>query len=226
MARSTFELDIRGLLDAQDLIALMELPPKLRRRLLNNVGKRSRSIMRKRVRNQINVDGTPFAPRASSSKGKKKMESGLAKLLDITRLSDTEAELGWRNALTRWVATQQHYGISERRTAAQMRKWNRVPEGLAATEKQAKRLRRLGFKVRQEGRKALSRPSVAWIQQHVNYAKAGLLIRILDDERRESSGKQSWEITLPKRQFVGEGTQQETKDLVNQVLNQILNSPR
>ena len=226
MARNNFDLDIRGLADAEQLVALLELPPKLRRRLLNNVSKRVRSISRKRVSTQQNLDGTPFAPRKGSSKGKKKMESGLGKLLDVTRLSANEAELGWRNALTRWVASQQHNGVSERRTAAQMRQWNRVPAGLAATEKQAKRLRRLGFKTRQAGKKTLTRPSVAWIKEHVNYAKAGLLIRILDDEQTESSGAQSWDITLPKRQFLGPGTESETSALVNLVLQQILNSPR
>jgi hypothetical protein len=154
------------------------------------------------------------------------MEAGLGKLLMVTRVNADEAELGWRNALTRWVASQQHNGVSERRTAAQMRKWNKTPPGLAATEKQAKRLRRLGFKVRQEGKKSLTRPSVAWIQQHVNYAKAGLLIRILDDEKTETTGAQSWDITLPKRQFLGASTDRDTSLLVNQVLQQILKSPR
>lgn len=226
MARSTFERDVRGMLDVEKQLALLELRPQLRRRLLNNVSKRVRSVSRKRVRDQQNLDGTQFEARKGSSKGKKKMESGLAKLLEVTRLDADEAELGWRNALTRWIATQQHNGVSERRTAAQMRQWNRIPEGLAATEKQAKRLRRLGFKVRQAGKKTLTRPSVEWIQQHVNYAKAGLLIRILDDEQSESSGAQSWEITLPKRQFLGPGTEAETSALVNLVLEQILNSQR
>lgn len=226
MARSTFDLDVRGLLGAEEQLALLELPPQLRRRLLNNVTKRVRSMSRQRIRAQQNLDGSPFAPRKGSAKGKKKMEAGLGKLLMVTRLNADEAELGWRNALTRWVASQQHNGVSERRTAAQMRKWNKTPPGLAATEKQAKRLRRLGFKVRQEGKKSLTRPSVAWIQEHVNYAKAGLLIRILDDEKTESTGAPSWEITLPKRQFLGASTQQDTSLLVNQVLQQILQSPR
>ena len=226
MARSTFELDVRGYLGVQEQLALLSLPPQLRRRLLNNVSKRVRSMSRQRIREQRNVDGSAFAPRKGSAKGKKKMEAGLGKLLMVTRVSADEAELGWRNALTRWVASQQHNGVSERRTAAQMRKWNKVPAGLAATEKQAKRLRRLGFKVRQEGKKSLTRPSVAWIQEHVNYAKAGLLIRILDNEQTESTGAQSWDITLPKRQFLGVGTERDTSLLVNQVLQQILNSPR
>ena len=226
MAANPLDLDIRGLLDADALLALLELSPQLRRRLLNNVTKRVRSMGRKRVRTQQNLDGTPFAERKGSAKGKKKMEAGLAKLLQVTRVSSDEAELGWKNALTRWVASQQHNGVSERRTAAQMRRWNKVPPGIACTEKQAKRLRRLGFRTRQKGRKTMTRPSVAWIQEHVNYAKAGLLIRILNDEKTETSGAQSWDITLPKRQFLGVGIGQETSQLVNQVFQQILNSPR
>ena len=226
MATNPLGLDVRGLLSVDAQLALLELPPQLRRRLLNNVTKRVRSMSRKRVREQQNLDGTPFTERKGSAKGKKKMEAGLAKLLQVTRVSSNEAELGWKNALTRWVASQQHNGVSERRTAAQMKRWNTVPAGVAATEKQAKRLRRLGFKVRQEGKKSLSRPSVAWIQEHMNYAKAGLLIRILDDEKTESSGAQSWDITLPKRQFLGVSSGNETSELVNQVFQQILNSPR
>ncbi|MGO4366652.1 phage virion morphogenesis protein [Pseudomonas sp. PAB10] len=224
--RSPLGLDARGYLGVREQLALLSLPPQLRRRLLNNVTKRVRTMSRKRVRDQQNLDGSPFEARKGSTKGKKKMEAGLAKLMQVTRVSADEAELGWRNALTRWVAAQQHNGVSERRTAAQMRRWNKTPPGLAATEKQAKRLRRLGFRVRQAGKKPLTRPSVAWIQEHVNYAKAGLLIRILNDEKTEATGAQSWDITLPKRQFIGVSTERETSLLVNQVLQQILNSPR
>lgn len=226
MAANPLDLDVWGLLDVDAQLALLELSPQLRRRLLNNVTKRVRSMSRKRVRTQQNLDGTPFAERKGSAKGKKKMEAGLAKLLQVTRVSPDEAELGWKNALTRWVAAQQHNGATERRTAAQMRRWNRVPPGVACTDKQAKRLRQLGFRVRVPGKKTLSKPSVAWIQEHVNYAKAGLLIRILNDEKTETSGAQSWDITLPKRQFLGVGIGQETSQLVNQVFQQILNSPR
>ena len=226
MAANPLDLDVRGLLDVDAQLALLKLSPQMRRRLLNNVTKRVRSMSRKRVRTQQNLDGTPFAERKGSAKGKKKMEAGLAKLLQVTRVSPDEAELGWKNALTRWVAAQQHNGATERRTAAQMRRWNRVPPGVACTDKQAKRLRQLGFRVRVPGKKSLSKPSVAWIQEHVNYAKAGLLIRILNDEKTETSGAQSWDITLPKRQFLGVGIGQETSQLVNQVFQQILNSPR
>ncbi|OLF56558.1 phage virion morphogenesis protein [Pseudomonas chlororaphis] len=226
MTRSAIGLDARGLLGVREQLALLSLPPQLRRRLLNNVSKRVRTMSRKRIREQRNLDGSPFAPRKSTGKGKKKMEAGLGKLLQVTSVSPDQAVLGWRNGLTSWVAAQQYNGASERRTAAQMRRWNKTPPGLASTEKQAKRLRRLGFRTRQAGKKRLTRPSVAWIQEHVNYAQAGLLIRILGEQQAESAGAQSWEITLPKRQFLGVSTDRDTSLLVNQVLQQILNSPR
>ncbi|MNJ19131.1 Phage virion morphogenesis family protein [compost metagenome] len=226
MARSTFELDVRGHLGVREQLALLSLPPQLRRRLLNNVMKRVRTMSRQRIRDQKNLDGSPFEARKGDGKGKKKMEAGLGKLLQVTSVSPDEAVLGWRNGLTSWVAAQQHNGVSERRTAQQMKRWSRVPEGVACTDKQAKRLRLLGFRVRQADKRKLSKPSKAWIMEHVNYAQAGLLIRILSDERAEGSGAQSWEITLPKRQFLGASTQRDTSLLLNQVLQQIINSPR
>jgi hypothetical protein len=226
MARSSLDLDVRGLLDAQAQLDLLVLPPKLRRRLLNRLGTRARSLSRKRIRNQQNLDGSPFAPRRNADAGKKKMEAGLGKLLQVTRVDADEAVLGWKNNLTSWVASQQHNGVSERRTAQQMRRWNRVEEGAKSTDKQAKRLRRLGFRVRQAGKKRLSRPPVSWILENVSYMQAGVLIRVLDEERGESTGAQSWEIKLPKRQFLGAGNEQENRDLLNLLLDQIINSPR
>jgi len=225
MARSLFDLDARGVLGVREQLALLQLPPRLRKRLLNNVSKRVRTLSRQRIRSQQNLDNSPFAPRKKVEPGQKKMEAGLGKLLQVTALTTDQATLGWKNSLTSWVAAQQHTGSTERRTAQQMRRWNRVPEGAVSTPKQAKRLRRLGFRVRQVGKKRLTRPSVAWILEHVSYMQAGFLIRVLDEERGESTGADSWDIKLPKRQFLGANSR-ETSDLVSQVLQQIINSPR
>lgn len=226
MASRLFDLDARGVLGVREQLALLQLEPRMRRRLLNNVSKRVRTMSRQRIRSQQNLDGSPFAARKNQEPGQKKMESGLGKLIQVTSLTPDQAVLGWKNNLTSWVAAQQHNGTSERRTAQQMRRWNKVSEGSMATDRQAKRLRRLGFKVRQEGKKRLSRPSVSWILEHVSYMQAGVLIRVLDETRGESTGADSWEIKLPKRQFLGANTTRDTSLLVNQVLQQILNSPR
>jgi len=226
MADRLFDLDARGVLGVREQLALLQLEPRMRRRLLNNVSKRVRTMSRQRIRSQQNLDGSPFAARKNPEPGQKKMEAGLGKLIQVTSLTPDQAVLGWKNNLTSWVAAQQHNGTSERRTAQQMRRWNKVSEGEMATQRQAKRLRRLGFKVRQEGKKRLSRPSVAWILEHISYMQAGVLIRVLDETRGESTGADNWEIKLPKRQFLGASTTRDTSLLVNQVLQQILNSPR
>lgn len=226
MASRLFDLDARGVLDVREQLALLQLEPRLRRRLLNNVSKRVRTMSRKRIRSQENLDGSPFAVRKNPEPGQKKMEAGLGKLMQVTSVTADEAVLGWKNSLTSWVAAQQHNGVSERRTAQQMRRWNKVDEGSMSTPKQAKRLRRLGFKVRQAGKKRLSRPSVAWILEHVSYMQAGVLIRVLDETRGETTGADSWEIQLPKRQFLGANSNTDTTELVRLVLQQILNSQR
>lgn len=127
MARSTFDLDMRGLLGAEEQLALLNLPPQLRRRLLNNVPLCAQP--------EPPTDPQPAEPgrlavqrNPGSAKGKR-WKRAWGKLLEVTRVNADEAELGWRNALTRWVASQQHNGVSERRTAAQMRKWNKVSKG-------------------------------------------------------------------------------------------------
>ncbi|HFF2273194.1 virion morphogenesis protein [Pseudomonas aeruginosa] len=215
-------LDLRGLLGVRAQLALATLPPQLRRRLLNNALKRVRAQARRNVSGQASPDGAPFPPR--KRKGRRKMLSGLVKPkhLNVTQLNTDQGVLGWRNGLMGHIAGQHQDGYTERRTAAQMRRWNRVQPNQACTEKQAKRLRRLGFRVRQAGKRGLSRPSVPWIQEHVGFLQAGVLIRVLRDEQ---PGPQSWEITLPKRTFLGI-TQEETGRLVAQFLEQILNSPR
>ncbi|MNO06321.1 hypothetical protein D3C81_2280560 [compost metagenome] len=67
---------------------------------------------------------------------------------------------------------------------------------------------------------------MAWILEHVSYMQAGVLIRVLDETRGESTGADSWEIKLPKRQFLGANSSQDTTELVRLVLQQILNSQR
>ncbi|HFI2235111.1 TPA: virion morphogenesis protein [Pseudomonas aeruginosa] len=222
MASGALNFDMRGELNVRAQMALMSLPPQFRQRLLNNALKRVRAQARRNVSGQQSPDGTPFEPR--KRKGRRKMLAGLVKPkhLNVTQLNADQGVLGWRNPLMGHIAGQHQDGYVERRTAAQMRRWNRVQPNQACTEKQAKRLRRLGFRVRQAGKKGLSRPSVPWIQQHIGFQQAGLLIRVLRDEQ---PGPQSWEIKLPKREFLGI-TQQETGRLVAQLLEQILNSPR
>lgn len=227
-ARNRFNMDVRGMLDVDAQLAMLSLPPKLRRRLLNRVGLRIRTQWRKRVREQRDLNGSAFAPRKQRRKGQKaKMLTGLATHIGVTRLTDKEAELGWGKRKTAIIAGVHNAGMTQRRTAAQMQSWSRNTP-LMATAEQAKRLRRLGYKVRQPGKTKRGnsrwlRPSVEWITDNIKYQQAGLLIRLL---KQEKPGPQAWEIELPKREFFGVASQQEVSELVAHLLPQILNSPR
>jgi hypothetical protein len=144
------------------------------------------------------------------------------KHLNVLQLSADAGTLGWRNGLMGYIAGQHQGGRTERRTAAQMRRWSKTDPSSACSARQAKRLRQLGFKVRQAGRKALGRPSLAWIRAHINYGQAGTLIRQL---RGDPNGAAQWDIRLPKRAFLG-AADQDIRKMLAQVLDQTLNSPR
>jgi len=229
MARNTFDLNLEGMLGLQTQLALLELSPKLRTRLLKRVSMRIRSMSNERVRKQKNIDGSPYEPRKATSKQRRKMLSGLikGKYLDVLRANPDQATLGWRNSMMGYIAYEHAHGLSRRYTAAQARKANPIPYHDPCTTEQAKRLRRLGFKVRQPGttKRGKSRwlkPSAAWIKENISYGQAGLLIREL---KGEQAGPTSWEIKLPKRDFLG-ADQSDVARLIKLVLEQILNSPR
>lgn len=229
MARNTFDFRMDGMLDVQTQLALLELTPKLRRRLLNTVSKRVRSMSNQRVRKQTNLDGSAYEPAKGKRKGRRKMLSGLIKnkYLNVVQLSDEQATLGWKNGLQGWIADQHHHGRTERMTAAMARKANPVNVDAPSTDEQAKRLRRLGFRIRlprvnKQGKTRWQRASVNWIKEHIRFGQAGLLIRALKGDK---PGPTSWDIKLPKRDFLG-ASPSEVSHLVQLVLQQTLNSPR
>jgi hypothetical protein len=126
-----------------------------------------------------------------------------------------------------FIAAEHQHGRTRRYTAAQARKANPIPYHDPCTAEQAKRLGRLGFKIRQAAKTKRSkgrwvRPAAAWIRENITYGQAGLLIRELKGER---PGPNSWDIKMPKRDLIG-ADQNAIKKLIYLVLDQILNSPR
>ncbi|HBO2948535.1 TPA: phage virion morphogenesis protein [Pseudomonas aeruginosa] len=226
-ASRALNLDVRGLLDVKTQLELVALPPKLRIRLLNRVTLRLRAQWRQRVRDQRDVKGAAFEPRKRKTKRPAKALGGLAKQLSATRVTQDSAELGWRSRKAAMVARVHNEGHTFRMTAAAMRRQRKaVPT--TASRHQAKRLRHLGFKVRLPGKGKRKKPrwmkpSVAWIQENIGYAQAGLLIRVLADE---APGPTSWNIELPRRQFFGPENPEEVARIFAHVLPQILKSPR
>lgn len=229
MGRSNaLNMDVRGLLDAEAKLALLQLPPDKRKRLLNRVALRLRTQWRQRIRDQRDVHLSPFEPRKIKHKGqKKRMLTGLARSLHVVRLTPSEAELGWGSRKLAMIASVHNAGMTYRASAAQLRRWKKV-NPLMATREQAKRLRRLGYKRELPGKNKRGkqngwRPGVAWIQENVKYAQAGLIIQKLKGEKL---GPPSWDVKIPAREFFGIASQQEVSALVAHILPQILKSPK
>jgi hypothetical protein len=86
MARSTFDLDVRGLLGARAIGAAQPAaavaPATAEQRQQARADHEPQADPQ-----QQNLDGSPFEARKGSAKGKKKMEAGLGKLLQVTRVS-------------------------------------------------------------------------------------------------------------------------------------------
>lgn len=80
-----------------------------------------------------------------------------------------------------------------------------------ASLRQAKRLRKAGYKVRRG--KRWRKPGYKEIQEKMTARQAGLLIRILEDK----PVKTSWQIDLPARAFLGIGQEDFNKALARQL---------
>ncbi|ENR7377436.1 hypothetical protein ACEWV9_004812, partial [Salmonella enterica] len=80
-----------------------------------------------------------------------------------------------------------------------------------ASLRQAKRLRKAGYKVRRG--KRWRKPGYKEIQEKMTARQAGLLIRILEDK----PVKTSWQIDLPARAFLGIGQDDFNRALARQL---------
>jgi hypothetical protein len=233
MARDLINLSVDGVLDVETQLAMLSLPPKLQMRLMNRVGVRLRTQWRQRVRDQSDLNNSPFPPRKSRKTGKnqrqkKRMLTGLASAIQVKRLTPSSTELGWGNAKMAMIASVHNDGMVLSSGASQLRR-QRTSNPLKATRLQAKRLRLLGYKravpseKKKRGKTRYMRPGVAWIEANLSYDQAGLLIRLL---KGDEPGPTSWKVPLPAREFFGIASQQEINDLVTYLIPQILHSPR
>ena len=80
-----------------------------------------------------------------------------------------------------------------------------------ASPAQAKKLRKLGYKVKRGVR--WRKPPLKEITETMKYAQAGLLIRKLSGK----ASKSAWSIDLPARQFVGMSSDDFNKALARQL---------
>ncbi|MGN5124106.1 phage virion morphogenesis protein [Aeromonas sp. 30P] len=192
---------------SKDQLNLLAMPPKKRQRLVWRAANEMKKLATRNVRQQQDPNGNAWAPR---KRGKRKMLRGLPKLLVIHEPSQDVAELGFKkgsmNVHAGVVANTHQKGHTYKVTAASRRRIAASDGGKnkQASKAQARKLRELGFKRPGKRKKSYRSASLGWITGNLNYAQAGLLIKKLKDE----PVKESWEIELPARPFLGANTKQ------------------
>ncbi|MFM5450723.1 phage virion morphogenesis protein [Aeromonas veronii] len=199
----TITLDTRR---SKDQLNLLALPPKKRQRLVWRAANEMKKLAARNVRQQQDPNGNAWAPR---KRGKRKMLRGLPKLLVIHEPSQDVAELGFKkgamNVHAGVVANTHQKGHTYKVTAASRRRIaSDGGKDKQASKAQARKLRELGFKRPGKRKKSYRSASLGWITGNLNYAQAGLLIKKLKNE----PVKESWEIHLPARPFLGANQQQ------------------
>ena len=205
----TIKPNDRQALKLKEQLALLALPPKKRTRILKQLGRLERQKARKRIQAQKTVDGKSFAPRKSGRK--QKMLRKMGKSLEPYVKQATRLELKHKNAHTGRVAALHQDGGSEKMTASRMRKMHGTPDYDApATRAQAKALRLEGYKVKKAKGKGYRKASLKEIQERLTQGKAGLILRMLRKKKR----KQSWNIEVDERPFLGDTPQNVQQELV------------
>lgn len=210
---SQITVDVLGLVSAQRRLQLMELPPGKRRALIGKITNKIKTKSKQRIAKQTDIEGSAFARRKKPRRDRKKMLSGLAKKIEVTRRTSDESVLSFRNGLMAYIAAKQQHGITETATPETGNARTRANSSSMASRQQAVRLLAAGYRIPRKNK----RPSIKWITQNMKSDQAGLLLTIL----RTEAAKTSWQITVPARSFLGT-TPAEAEEFLNTILDQLL----
>lgn len=188
-------------------LRLLAMPAKKRERLVWRAANELKKVASRNISQQQDWSGQPWTPR---KRGKRKMLQGLKKLIVIQQTGSNAADITFKKGAYGLhgavVANTHQQGHTFNITAASRAKVKPAGAGKEqpASRAQARKLRRLGFKRPGKRKGQYRAASLGWINEHLNYAQAGLLIKKLRDE----PAKQRWEIHLPARPFLGANARQ------------------
>lgn len=197
-------------------LSLLTLNPNKRRRILRGAGRKVRKTSRQRLKDQRDLTGRAWQGRSDGRK--KRMLSKLGRHIQV-HTSPHDAKVTFGNTRVGKIARAHQEGVSQRMTATEAAKKYGSPDyGANATRKQAKALRKAGYKVRKKRGKGWKTPSIKWISENLTIGKAAHALRALQGEKK---GKSSWDISSPERSFLGQ-SQSEYKQLTNYMLDEAM----
>lgn len=213
------QLNKGQLKELRQALRQLDFPPKKRQRLLWRLAKYGViNAAARHVRQQQTPDGTAWAKRKGRRRGK--MLRNLPKLLHIREMPETESVRiylqggGYRNGANPVpagvVGYGQQRGMSVSVKGRQAQKGKSDPARLA-TRRQAKKLRSLGYRVKQGAR--WRKPAYSEIEGVMRFDQAGLLIKKLSGK----AAKAAWTIDVPARPFLGMSDEEFNKALARQL---------
>lgn len=206
-------VDISGQLTLGRQLDVLRLKPAQRRRLGGIMARKVRTYSRRRLRAQRDLQGQAWEPRKD---GSRKMLRGLSKRMR-TRSDSRGAEVGFADSVTGEIAYAHQHGVPERWDHSKAQRVYGQPDYDApCTRKQARALKREGYKVRMAGGRK-RKPTMKWMLDNLTQGQAGLILR----QMREEEPKRSWTIELPDRSFLG-ASHTEIAELANTVFDETI----
>lgn len=217
------DFKVEGELGLRDQLALLNLSPVKKQRINQKLARKIRVHARARIRAQQDLSGTAFEGRKKKKRGKI-----LKRLGSKLRVKGTveDGVIDYASPMTGRIARLQQEGLDERVTKAEyIRKKEsgksdeQKDEGdksSPATKRQAKRLRKAGFKRRRKTGSGFVNATNGWITSHLTQGQAGIIIRKLEGHVPVNA----WILKGTARSFLGVNKADE-KVLVKEILKVI-----
>ncbi|MCR9686225.1 virion morphogenesis protein [Vibrio antiquarius] len=199
----------RDVLNMQEKLAMLALPPKKRVWILKTLGRWEKANTRKRIRSQKDINGNALQSRKGKKKGKvlKRMAKGLTPYVR----NANQLDLTWSNKLTAKIAARHHLGQKQKMTKRQMQKrWGKPNYSAPCSKGQARKLRELGYTVPRKSGKGRKKPSLRELMATITHGQAGQLIRELSNQPNITS----WDIPLAERQILGSKEREVNRQLI------------
>lgn len=211
---NAIKFDIAGRLEAQKRMQLLQLTPAKRRQFLGGFGREIKRQAARNLRAGKDVDGKSWEPRKRGRN--RRLLRRINRQVEPVFTTPESVEVGFRGI----VAKQQHDGFRKVMTAAEMaRETGKKADDIPASGSQAKALRAAGYVVRIAGTKKWRAPSLSWIRENLSQKKAGLVLNLLQDEKK----KKAWVTEIPARGFLG-ATEAQITEFVNTIFDNTINS--
>lgn len=207
--KPTVNVNQRDVLNLQEKLAMLALPPRKRVWILKTLGRWEKAKTRKRIQQQKDIQDQALAPKKRNKRGKvmRRMAKGLT---PYVRNANT-LDLTWSNPLTAKIAARHHLGQKQKMTKRQMQKrWGKPNYSAPCSKGQARKLRELGYTVPRKSGKGRKKPTLKLLMATVTHGQAGQIIRELSNQPSVSA----WGIPLKERQILGSKEREVTRQLI------------